>query len=122
VTETALITDLTGQDGSYLAELPLSKATRSTASSVGHPDSMPSDWMTSTRIRSTRGVTSTCPTEPKASAQFANAMAEQSSRTLFRPDRARAQPWWCSRPAAPIWRRALGSNPRAFKARRAQRS
>ena len=50
----ALITGITGQDGSYLAELCSRRATRSTASSAARARSTPSGSTTSTRIRTPR--------------------------------------------------------------------
>ena len=46
----ALITGITGQDGSYLAELLLGKGYEVTASSAGRARSTPSAWTPSTRI------------------------------------------------------------------------
>jgi hypothetical protein len=45
----ALITGITGQDGAYLAEFLLAKATKSTASSAGPPCSTPTASTTCTR-------------------------------------------------------------------------
>ena len=46
----ALITGITGQDGSYLAEFLLEKDTKFTASSAVPPSSIPNASTTSTRI------------------------------------------------------------------------
>ena len=54
VAKRALITGVTGQDGAYLAEFLLRRATRSTASSAARRCSTPSASTTSTRIRTRR--------------------------------------------------------------------
>ena len=54
----ALITGITGQDGAYLAELLLEKATLSTASSAVRPRSTPSASTISIRIRICRACAS----------------------------------------------------------------
>ena len=53
MTRRALITGITGQDGAYLAEFLLEKATRCTASSAAPRCSTPSASTTSTRTRTT---------------------------------------------------------------------
>ena len=58
----ALITGITGQDGSYLAELLLAKGTKYTASNAALRCSTPTGSIISTAIRTTRTSGSFCTT------------------------------------------------------------
>ena len=56
----ALITGITGQDGSYLAEFLLKKATRSMASSAARAPSTRAGSITFIRIRMIRTASASC--------------------------------------------------------------
>lgn len=60
MSKVALITGVTGQDGSYLAEFLLEKVTRCMVLSVVHRHSTPSAWITFIRIRTPATRNSIC--------------------------------------------------------------